>query len=140
MSFEIKNKRILILSPCDWSDFQVSKHHYAKELAKRNNDVLFLEWPTFSSTKKKAYFTLNFYSHVGIRVDRLLPRVRIPRTKDIIVYDIDTNSLTYFYSFDRQTRLYNHKQIVGFIYSTSDLNANKISSILDTYYLIKIKH
>ncbi len=64
MSFEIKNKRILILSPCDWSDFQVSKHHYAKELAKRNNDVLFLEWPTFSSTKKNKKIKIQENLHV----------------------------------------------------------------------------
>ncbi|MBH30610.1 MAG: glycosyl transferase family 1 [Candidatus Marinimicrobia bacterium] len=38
----LSDKVILILSPESWGDNHVSKHHYALELAKRNNKVYFL--------------------------------------------------------------------------------------------------
>lgn len=40
---KLENKTILILSPQKWSNMFVSKHHYAIELAKRNNTVFFLQ-------------------------------------------------------------------------------------------------
>lgn len=44
----LKNKTILILSPQAWGTMFVSKHHYAVELAKRGNEVFFLNPPTQS--------------------------------------------------------------------------------------------
>lgn len=41
------NKRILIISPQEWDGLKVSKHHYAEELAKRGNQVYFLEPPAY---------------------------------------------------------------------------------------------
>ena len=41
----LSGKRILIVSPQPWHCFRVSKHHYALELAKRGNEVVFLEHP-----------------------------------------------------------------------------------------------
>ncbi len=38
-------ERILIISPQPWTGFKVSKHHYAKELAKLGNKVYFLNPP-----------------------------------------------------------------------------------------------
>lgn len=40
--FKFKNKTILIISPEDWGDSLLSKHMYALELSKRNNQVYFL--------------------------------------------------------------------------------------------------
>lgn len=40
--FRFKNKTILIISPEDWGDNLLSKHLYAIELSKRNNQVYFL--------------------------------------------------------------------------------------------------
>lgn len=37
------NKNVLILSPQEWNDQHISKHHYAIEIAKRGNKVLFVE-------------------------------------------------------------------------------------------------
>lgn len=38
----MRNKKILILSPQPWGTMHISKHHYAIELAKRGNEVFFL--------------------------------------------------------------------------------------------------
>ena len=43
--YELRNKNILILSPQDWKGQQISKHHYARALAKRGNKVLFVAAP-----------------------------------------------------------------------------------------------
>lgn len=43
------NKRILIISPQEWDGLKVSKHHYAEELAKRGNQVYFLEPPAYGN-------------------------------------------------------------------------------------------
>ncbi len=56
MSTYFKNKTILILSPQPWESLHISKHHYAKELAK-SNDVYFVPAPSrslsiFSNTKE----------------------------------------------------------------------------------------
>ena len=41
----LRNKTILIISPQPWDHIAISKHHYANELAARNNTVYFLEPP-----------------------------------------------------------------------------------------------
>lgn len=43
--YSLKNKNILILSPQRWDDQHLSKHHYAKALANRGNNVLFISAP-----------------------------------------------------------------------------------------------
>ena len=40
--------RILLISPQRWDGFQVSKHHYAIELAKLGNEVYFVDPPNNS--------------------------------------------------------------------------------------------
>ncbi len=47
----LKEKTILLISPAPWGDLRVSKHHYAHELAKAGNRVLFLEPPREHGTK-----------------------------------------------------------------------------------------
>src|SRR5690349_23915712 len=39
----LNDKRILLISPQPWGDIHVSKHHYAIELAKRGNAVVFVD-------------------------------------------------------------------------------------------------
>ncbi len=41
----LKEKKILLISPEAWDDLPVSKHHYAEVLAKKDNEVFFLEPP-----------------------------------------------------------------------------------------------
>lgn len=41
----LRDKTILVISPQSWGKMQLSKHHYAKELAKRGNRVYFLNPP-----------------------------------------------------------------------------------------------
>lgn len=41
----LSNKTILILSPQAWGNMMLAKHHYALELAKRGNEVYFLNPP-----------------------------------------------------------------------------------------------
>ena len=40
------NKKIIIISPESWGINFVSKHHYAKELANKGNEVYFLNPPS----------------------------------------------------------------------------------------------
>jgi glycosyltransferase involved in cell wall biosynthesis len=40
-----EGQRILIVSPQPWEHLQLSKHHYAIELARRGNEVIFLDPP-----------------------------------------------------------------------------------------------
>ena len=42
---ELKDKTILVVSPQRWGKMHVAKHHYAIELAKRGNQVIFLNPP-----------------------------------------------------------------------------------------------
>lgn len=46
MSDLFRNKNILVISPQSWGKMRVSKHHYAIELAKRGNNVFFLNPPS----------------------------------------------------------------------------------------------
>jgi hypothetical protein len=43
----LKEKSILLISPEKWGDVFVSKHHYARSLAERGNNVFFLNPPTY---------------------------------------------------------------------------------------------
>lgn len=52
---KLEGKNILIISPEPWGVNMLSKHHYAIELAKRNNKVFFL--PPAVPGKKKATLT-----------------------------------------------------------------------------------
>ena len=55
------NKAILILSPQAWGNMLLAKHHYAIELAKRGNDVYFLNPPDnrhWSLKKAKKRITI----------------------------------------------------------------------------------
>jgi hypothetical protein len=44
----LEGKRILLISPQPWDHVFISKHHYAEELAKKNNQVYFLQPPRTS--------------------------------------------------------------------------------------------
>lgn len=46
MAFELTKKSILLISPEPWDHLHISKHHYAIELAKLDNNVLFLNPPS----------------------------------------------------------------------------------------------
>lgn len=43
--FSLRGRRILLLSPDRWGSMHVSKHHYARALVDRGNEVFFLEPP-----------------------------------------------------------------------------------------------
>lgn len=45
---QLKNKRILIISPHHWGKIKISKHHYAVELFLKGNQVFFLNPPDIS--------------------------------------------------------------------------------------------
>jgi glycosyltransferase involved in cell wall biosynthesis len=50
----LKSKNILIVSPESWGQLFVSKHHYAKSLALRNNCVFFLNPPSEKYSVKRS--------------------------------------------------------------------------------------
>jgi glycosyltransferase involved in cell wall biosynthesis len=45
MNMDLRDKTILVVSPQSWGKMFISKHHYAIELARRGNKVLFLNPP-----------------------------------------------------------------------------------------------
>jgi len=47
---KLTNKRILVISPSNWGNMHISKHHYSIELSKLGNTVFYLE-PAVSSNK-----------------------------------------------------------------------------------------
>jgi len=53
---KLTNKTILLISPEPWGHIFVSKHHYAVNLAKRDNKVFFLNPPSNNSSLKKTQF------------------------------------------------------------------------------------
>ena len=64
MYFE--NKTILIISPEPWSHLHVSKHHYAIELAKRGNQVFFLNPPSpFPVVRETEYQKISVIEYNG---------------------------------------------------------------------------
>jgi len=62
----LRNKTILIISPQPWDHIAISKHHYASELAARNNTVYFLEPPNPELS-----------CPVSIRTEKNQPRIEI---------------------------------------------------------------
>ena len=49
MSELFRDQRILVVSPQPWNHIHLSKHHYALELARRDNEIVFLEPATKQS-------------------------------------------------------------------------------------------
>jgi hypothetical protein len=88
---ELKDKTILVVSPQRWGKMHVAKHHYAIELAKRGNQVIFLNPPdegikeAFKWDKDtgieglrvltyRPYFSLNLRFHLRLVYDLLMYR------------------------------------------------------------------
>lgn len=67
MKFVLQEKNVYILSPNHWGDMHISKHHYAKELAKLGNKVYFISPPglknnLFEITEVEPnLFVINYY-------------------------------------------------------------------------------
>ncbi|MTI32485.1 hypothetical protein [Xanthovirga aplysinae] len=60
---QLKNKPILLISPEAWGKSYVSKHHYALELAKKGNEVYFLNPPSSSFRIKQLEFGVNIIDY-----------------------------------------------------------------------------
>ncbi len=60
------NQHILLISPESWDHIQISKHHYAIELAKKNNKVFFLGPPADDySIEKTSYSSVYKVGYKG---------------------------------------------------------------------------
>ncbi len=72
---KLVHKNILIVSPEKWSNCKVSKHHYAMELAKKGNNVFFLNPNSnfFKSKKQSHNLTVIDYKEI-IRGIGYLPK------------------------------------------------------------------
>jgi len=61
---ELKKKNILLISPEPWDHIFVSKHHYATHLAKKGNNIYFLNPPSdqkkVMTTKYKNVYSVNY--------------------------------------------------------------------------------
>lgn len=124
---ELRNKKILIISPEPWSEVFVSKHHYAIELAKRDNEVFFLNPPSGTFTKSptpyKNVYQLNYPGFPkGIRfypslLQKFFFKKELNRIKELIKAEIDI-----VWSFDTS---------VFFDFSSFPSHVFKISHIVD---------
>lgn len=56
----LKGKTILVVSPQEWSDFYISKHNYAIELAALGNQVIFLNPPQKGKSWKGQWLNTSF--------------------------------------------------------------------------------
>jgi hypothetical protein len=54
MAFELKHRNILLISPEPWEHLHVSKHHYAIHLARRGNNLFFLNPPSQTTAIKET--------------------------------------------------------------------------------------
>lgn len=83
----LKDKRILVISPQPWGEMHVSKHHYALELARRNNKVVFLNPMALGQGR----ISIDFFPVVEVS-NLLVAKVTLPipaslRFKWRILYD-----------------------------------------------------
>lgn len=61
----LSKKNILIISPQYWGKMYVSKHHYAVELARRNNNVYFLNPIDIKKSNRKEQIKINQVQEVA---------------------------------------------------------------------------
>ena len=62
----LEGKKILLVSPQPWDHIHISKHHYALELARRGNEVVFLDPPGSSVQGKVSLDGVAESSHIKV--------------------------------------------------------------------------
>ncbi|MFT6841466.1 MAG: hypothetical protein ACJASR_000227 [Psychroserpens sp.] len=106
---KLNNKTILIISPQEWGHLQVSKHNYAKELAKKGNSVYFLNPPTDNKsiinkvieTEHKNLKVINYKGFMkGLRyLPKFISRFLI-HWKFLKIHKIISTEIDLIWSFD----------------------------------------
>jgi hypothetical protein len=86
--FELKGKNILILSPQSWGKMMLSKHHYAFELARKGNNVFFLDPPI---QEKKHQI-----NSIQIQRSDICPNLFLIKHKLFYPYNIKFHSMVLF--------------------------------------------
>jgi len=128
MAYPLAGRKILIISPQQWGDMMVSKHHYAVELAGRGNQVCFLnpaapELPrrlmverhpqleNLSIVSHRPYFNRDLRFHLRplydllMRIDTRLLRRSLRRSFDV-VWCFDPNSYSSLADFGASRIIY----------------------------------
>jgi len=109
---KLVDKKILIISPDDWGFLSLSKHYYAKELAK-NNDVYFLnpkeneyksDFESSNVTVITDYRTIPGISKLPLKFANSLMKLEVSS----ILKRIDGHEIDIVWSFDT-SRLFNLK-------------------------------
>jgi hypothetical protein len=72
MKFE--NLTIWIISPEAWGTQKVSKHHYALELARRDNEIVFIEPPQAKNPLREVSQSISAFSFISFPGLRFFPR------------------------------------------------------------------
>ena len=150
--FELKNKTILLISPNKWGKMQISKHHYAIELAKRGNIVYFLNPPCYTLTqnieiisiqsnlfslsykpifpfKIRFHFRLLFDFLIRFQIKKILKR--IPNKPDI-VWSFETNLFSDLSMFKTDYKIYHPvDMIVGKYQNKIIRSADVVFSVSD---------
>jgi hypothetical protein len=124
---EFKNKTILIISPNEWGNLYISKHHYAIELSKKGNSVFFLnppnhnlktkieiiqtEYPNIKVVNYKTFFPYKIRFHLrflydflmNIQIKRILKKIN---SKIDIVWCFDFNLFSDLKVFNADFKIY----------------------------------
>ena len=126
----LSHRTILILSPQSWGTMHVSKHHYALELARKGNEVYFLNPPTVPAEKNqpavrirpsaqkglflidhRLWFPYNIKFH-AIGIFHFLMRFHLQKVLQAIgkqvdlVWSFDLGNLYPFQSFTHARRIF----------------------------------
>jgi hypothetical protein len=128
---ELNNQTILIISPEYWGINRISKHHYALELAKRNNTVYFLNPPSI---------ILNNYD-ISLK--------KINKNLIIITYSLYLRGINllpniirkYFHYIQAKNLLKSIKEKIDIVWSFDPYrfqNLNVFCSILNIYHAVDI--
>ena len=165
MVFELRKKKILIISPQPFEGLLVSKQHYAIELAKKGNLIYFLEpplmdgnsfvskeelteYPGITLIKYKAFFNLNVRFHVRFLFD-LLMHFQVKKLLNSIndeidiVWSFDTNLYASLSWFGAKIKIYHVVDPVKFKYqralgNTAHLIIGVSEKILRSFSEVKV--
>lgn len=140
--FEFREKTIVIISPQKWGKMHISKHHYAIELAKRNNTVYFLNPPIRQflpknqiEKKNDNLFIVNysyfFPYNLRFHARKLFDKLQAIQIKNLlkkiesidIVWCFETNGFSDLSIFNSKFSIY---------HPVDNINGNNQKSLLET--------
>jgi glycosyltransferase involved in cell wall biosynthesis len=139
----LQNKNILIISPEPWNHIPVSKHHYARILAKSGNQVYFLNPPSTNNkiTRDETYpgiFVVDYVTYKGLNkmpsfLRNILNKLLIAKIRRLCettfeaVWSFDPFRFQNLHLFDAEAKIYH---TVDVHVSKLEMEVAKTSSLI----------